>query len=84
MLNARPQKSNFTELEAAQVLGITVEELRSLIRSHIVVEEHDMSNVAMTSFQPSDLLLLRILVAQRGFAAVAVAEEASVAASSLT
>jgi hypothetical protein len=43
-----------------------------------------MSNVAMTSFQPSDLLLLRILVGQRGAAPVPVAEEASIAASSLT
>ncbi len=54
-------KTQFTETEAAQALGIGVDELRTLIQRHIVTEAEDSSNVPMTVFQPSDLLLLRLL-----------------------
>ncbi len=54
-------KAHFTEAEAAQQLGITVEDLRTLIRRHIVLDDTDATNVPMTTFQPSDLLLLRLL-----------------------
>ena len=54
-------KNHFTEVEAAQALGLAVEDLRSLIRRHIVTDAEDSSNVPMTLFQPSDLLLLRLL-----------------------
>ncbi len=58
---AHSQKVHFTEAEAAEQLGISVDELRSLIRRHIVDDEGDASNVPMTSFQASDLLVLRLL-----------------------
>lgn len=54
-------KAHYSESEAAQQLGVTVEELRTLIRRHIVVDDGDSGNVPMTSFQPSDLLVLRLL-----------------------
>jgi hypothetical protein len=54
-------KAHFTEAEAAEQLGIAVEDLRTLIRRHIVLEDTDASNVPMTTFQPADLLLLRLL-----------------------
>lgn len=54
-------KAQYSENEAAQQLGVSIEELRVLIRRHIVVDEEDANNVPMTSFQPSDLLLLRLL-----------------------
>ncbi len=54
-------KTHFTEVEAAQALGLEVEDLRTLIRRHIVTDAEDSSNVPMTMFQPSDLLLLRLL-----------------------
>ncbi len=54
-------KTQYSEVEAAQQLGISVEEMRTLIRRHIVVEDSDVNNVPMTSFQPSDLLVLRLL-----------------------
>lgn len=54
-------KAQYTEAEAAQQLGVTVEDLRTLIRRHIVVEENDANAVPMSSFQPSDLLVLRML-----------------------
>ena len=55
-------KAQYSETEVAQQLGITVEDLRALIRRHIVIEESDETNVPMTTFQPSDLLVLRLLV----------------------
>jgi len=54
-------KAQYSEPEAAQQLGISVEDLRVLIRRLIVVDESDATNVPMTSFQPSDLLVLRLL-----------------------
>lgn len=66
-----PAKTQFSELEAAQTLGISVEELRVLIRRHIVTDEADANNVPMTVFQPSDLLLLRLLANQTMSPAVA-------------
>jgi hypothetical protein len=58
----RPNKGHYTEAETAQMLGITVEELRSLVRKHILLNEEDAVNLPITAFQPSDLLLLRLLV----------------------
>jgi hypothetical protein len=57
----RTGKSQYSESEAAQELGVSVEELRSIIRSHVVDRDEDLSNVPVTSFQPSDLLVLRLL-----------------------
>ncbi len=61
MLVTRPTKSQFTETEAAEELGISVERLRSLIRHHVVEKDEDLNNVPVTTFQPSDLLILRLL-----------------------
>ena len=57
----RPGKSQYSETEAAEELGITTDQLRSMIRSHVIDREEDLSNVAATSFQPSDLLVLRLI-----------------------
>lgn len=57
----RSAKSQYTEAEAAEELGIPVEKLRSLIRSHVVERDEDLGNVPVTTFQPSDLLILRLL-----------------------
>ena len=54
-------KAQYSEQEAAQELGLTVEQLRKLIRSHIVDSEEDLNNVSVASFHPSDLLVLKIL-----------------------
>ena len=61
MLAARPTKSQFSETEAAEELGISVERLRTLIRKHVVEKDEDLNNVGITTFQPSDLLILRLL-----------------------
>jgi hypothetical protein len=57
----RSPKSQYTEAEAAEELGITVERLRAVIRSHVVDRDEDLNNVPVTTFQPSDLLILRLL-----------------------
>lgn len=64
MLSTRPGKTQFTEVEAAEELGITVMQLRQLIRSHVVDSEEDLRNVPIAQFQLSDLLLLRLLTGQ--------------------
>ena len=58
---SRTGKSQFSETEAAEELGISVEQLRRMIRSHVVERDEDLNNVPVTTFQPSDLLILRLL-----------------------
>ena len=57
----RPVKSQYSEVEAAEELGISVEKLRTMIRSHVVDRDEDLTNVPVTTFQPSDLLILKLL-----------------------
>ncbi|QOY85450.1 hypothetical protein [Paludibaculum fermentans] len=61
----RPGKGYYSETEAAQALGLTVDSLRALVRQHILQSEDEMANLPMTTFQPSDLLLLRLLSSSR-------------------
>ena len=68
-----PTKSNqtqYSELEAAQALGVSVEQLRTLIRSHIAQSEEDLNHIAVASFHASDLLVLKILAGQIGHPAL--------------
>jgi hypothetical protein len=57
----RSVKSQYSEAEAAEELGISVEKLRTMIRSHVVERDEDLTNVPVTTFQPSDLLILKLL-----------------------
>ena len=57
----RTGKSQYSETEAAEELGVSIEQLRSMIRSHVVDRDEDLTNVPVTTFQPSDLLILRLL-----------------------
>ena len=57
----RAVKSHYSETEAAEELGVSVEQLRVMIRSHVVERDEDLNNVPVTTFQPSDLLILRLL-----------------------
>ena len=57
----RTGKSQYSETEAAEELGISVDKLWTMIRSLVVDREEDLNNVSATSFQPSDLLVLRLL-----------------------
>lgn len=58
---AKPAKSHYTEAEAAEELGLSVEGLRSLIKTHVVTSEEEMTNVPAATFQRSDLLLLKFI-----------------------
>lgn len=59
----RPPKGFFSELEVAATIGVSVEQLRSLVRSHIVQAEEDIDKIPKAWYQPSDVVLLRMLVA---------------------
>lgn len=61
MGSLRGVKSHYSEAEAAEELGVSVQQLRTLIRNHVVDRDEDLNNVAVTTFQPSDLLVLRLL-----------------------
>jgi hypothetical protein len=65
MIVSEPPKQQYSEPEAAEALGVSVEQLRLLIRSHITEEDTDLDNVPQTSFRRSDLLLLKLLAAAR-------------------
>lgn len=60
-VGSRPGKGQYSEAEAAEELGISVAQLRIMIRSHVVDRDEDLNNVPVTTFQPSDLLILRLL-----------------------
>ena len=57
----RSVKSQYSEVEAAEELGISVDKLRTMIRNHVVDRDEDLTNVPVTAFQPSDLLILKLL-----------------------
>ena len=57
-------KAQYSEQEAAQELGISIEHLRSLIRRHVVHGDDELPDGGIALLQPSDLLLLRILSRQ--------------------
>lgn len=65
MILTKPNKSHYSESEAAAEIGVSIDELRSLIKSFVVDREEDLNNVPSATFQPSDLVLLRILAKQR-------------------
>jgi hypothetical protein len=60
MLLAR-QKSHYTETEAAEELGISVPQLRTLVRERLARSEEDVRSLPMAYFQPGDLLLLKLI-----------------------
>lgn len=60
-LAGKANKTQYSEVEAAHELGVSVEQLRTLIRSHIAQSDEDLNHVAVATFHPSDLLVLKIL-----------------------
>jgi hypothetical protein len=64
-LAIKPAKTQYSENEAAAELGVSLEELRTLIRSHIIETDEDLNNVPMASFHPSDLLVLKLLLSSK-------------------
>jgi len=62
----KQNKTQYSEVEAAQELGVTVDQLRVLIRHHIAKSDEDLTHIAVATFHPSDLLVLKILAGQTG------------------
>jgi len=63
MTHSRPAKGYYTEAEAAAAAGLSLDQFRALVRRYILESEDDIANLAVTSFQPSDLALVRVLAA---------------------
>jgi hypothetical protein len=63
-LPSKQNKTQYSETEAAQELGVTVEQLRVLIRNHIAQSDEDLNHIGVATFHPSDLLVLKILTGQ--------------------
>lgn len=61
----RPPKGYFNETDAARELGLTLDEFRSLVRTHLLDDDEDLANLSRIYFQPSDLVVLRLLAARR-------------------
>ena len=61
MAERKLKKTHFSEVEAANELGISVERFRELIRDHILDRGEDLRNSRRAIFHPSDLLVLRLL-----------------------
>ena len=52
----------YSENEAARILGLSVDELRALVRDHIL---NDPDSDALDTYEPTDLVLLRVLAGKR-------------------
>ena len=61
MLVSKQPRVQYSEIEAADLLGLTVDQLRMLVKNHIVKDESEGAPFSISSFQPSDLVVLRIL-----------------------
>ena len=61
-------KVEYTEEEAASALGVSVGELRAMVRTHVIKEELGLE-VPIPTFRPTDLLLLKMLSESRPHAA---------------
>jgi hypothetical protein len=53
-------KAEYTEEEAAATLGVSISDLRTMVRTHVIKEEGG-SDAPITTFRPTDLLLLKML-----------------------
>jgi hypothetical protein len=60
-ISTRTTKSFFSETEAAQALGISIDRFRDLVRTHIAQSDDEANNIGVTTFQASDLLVLKLL-----------------------
>lgn len=60
-LTTRGAKSFYSETEAAQALGISTDRFRELVRTHIAQSDEEAGNIGATTYQASDLLVLKLL-----------------------
>ena len=60
-ITTRASKNFFSETEAAQALEISTERFRDLVRTHIAQTEEEVNNIGATTYQASDLVVLKLL-----------------------
>ena len=65
MRTSRPPKGYYNEAEAARQLGVTLDEFRALVRDHLLEDDEHLANLPRMYFQPSDLVVLRMLASRR-------------------
>jgi hypothetical protein len=58
----KAQKIQYSEHEAANLLGVTIDQLRSLVRDYIVKDTTAPVDTSVPAYHPSDLVVLRILI----------------------
>ena len=75
MLDWGSGKLEYTEDEAASALGISISQLRALVRTHVIKEEFG-ADVPIPTFRPTDLLLLKMLAETHSPATVGSSESA--------
>jgi hypothetical protein len=61
LLTTRNNRSFYSENEAAEALGISVDRFRELVRTHIAQSDEEANNIGNTTYQASDLLVLKLL-----------------------
>ena len=59
-MTTKISKPLYSEQEAASELGVSIEQLRSMVKTHIV-KDGEMPEGGIVVFQASDLLLLKLL-----------------------
>ena len=57
-------KSEYTIDEAARLLGISSQELRSLLIRHVLDETEAIQNLPKMKFRPADLIMLSLMAAE--------------------
>jgi hypothetical protein len=62
----KPLRTHYSETEAARELGVTLEEFRKILRTHIVDKDEELKHSRKAMFQASDLLVLRLLTGRTG------------------
>ena len=60
----RTGKLYFNENEAARILGISVDQFRTLLTKHICDKAEDVTNASQTTFHASDILVLKMFAGQ--------------------
>ncbi len=60
-LRLSPRKSESPVEEAARILGVTSEELRSLLSRCVLDEMESIPNIAKMRFRPADLVMLNLV-----------------------
>ena len=60
-LRLSPRKSEYTVEEAARILDVTSDELRSLLARCVLDEMESIPNIAKMRFRPADLVMLNLV-----------------------